>query len=130
MKHKSIKMISGALLSVFALGFTAASAMEHFFSHSAVPIKKFIKEQIYDHRLTPHDDADIAAISRQMDCRPIITEINKSEYRTDINLRWISNSWSLRLPPEPRSAHFGSEAYVEMTQYMAREIETSAAGLK
>ena len=117
-------MISGALFSVFALGFTAASAMEPFSSHLAVPLSKFIKEQIYDHRLTPHDVVDIKTVSTEMNCQPIIAEINKSDCKIDITLRWISNRWSLPLPPEPKNTYFGSEAFIEMTQYMAREIET------
>lgn len=124
MKYKSIKMISGALFSVFALGFTAASAMEPFSSHLAVPVSKFIKEQIYDHRLTPHDVIDIKTVSTEMNCQPIIAEINKSDCKIDITLRWISNRWSLPLPPEPKNTYFGSEAFIEMTQYMARETET------
>ncbi len=118
------KIMSHVLFSVFALGFTAASAMEPFSSHLAVPVSNFIKEQIYDHRLTPHDVVDIETVSTEMNCQPIIAEINKSDCKIDITLRWISNRWSLSLPPEPRMTEFGLEANVEMTQYMAREIET------
>ena len=118
------KIMSHVLFSVFALGFTAASAMEPFSSHLAVPVSNFIKEQIYDHRLTPHDVVDIETVSTEMNCQPIIAEINKSDCKIDITLRWISNRWGLSLPPEPRMTEFGLEANVEMTQYMAREIET------
>lgn len=81
----------------FTYGFASVDVEETILLSNASRIKWFIKEQIYDHRLTPADVRDISTITQEQryDCRPVVAEIVRNEDKASINVYWVNLSGEL-----------------------------------